>query len=47
MVIVMTDKETGNSRGFGFVTYSGKASADVAIKELHKFELMEGKNYSK
>ena len=37
--IVMTDKETGNSRGFGFVTYSGKASADVAIKELHKFEL--------
>ena len=35
--IVMTDKETGNSRGFGFVTYSGKASADVAIKELHKF----------
>lgn len=37
--IVMTDKETGNSRGFGFVTYSGKASAKAAIKELHKFEL--------
>ena len=37
--IVMTDKETGNSRGFGFVTYSGKASAKTAIAELHKFEL--------
>ncbi len=37
--IVMTDKETGNSRGFGFVTYSGKASAKTAISELHKFEL--------
>lgn len=37
--IVMKDKETGNSRGFGFVTYSGKASAVTAIKELHKFEL--------
>jgi len=35
----MTDKETGNSRGFGFVTYSGKASAKTAISELHKFEL--------
>ena len=29
----------GLARRFGFVTYSGKASADVAIKELHKFEL--------
>tara|TARA_Y100001980_G_C14550762_1_gene333529 strand:- start:511 stop:1863 length:1353 start_codon:yes stop_codon:yes gene_type:complete len=37
--IVMTDKETGNSRGFGFVTYSGKASAITAVNELHKFEL--------
>ncbi|MBJ23576.1 MAG: hypothetical protein CMB64_02785 [Euryarchaeota archaeon] len=37
--IVMKDKETGNSRGFGFVSYSGKASAKTAIDELHKFEL--------
>ena len=36
--IVMTDKETGNSRGFGFVTFTGKASAKSAIEELHKFE---------
>ncbi len=37
--IVMTDKETGNSRGFGFVTFTGKASAKSAIGELHKFKL--------
>ena len=31
--IVMTD-DSGASRGFGFVTYTDKAHADAAIKEL-------------
>ena len=31
--IVMTD-DSGASRGFGFVTYTEKAHADAAIKEL-------------
>ncbi len=36
---VITDRETGRSRGFGFVTYADPALADQAIKELDGQEL--------
>jgi len=32
--IVIADKYTGRSRGFGFVTYKKDADADKAIKEM-------------
>jgi cold-inducible RNA-binding protein len=31
---VITDRETGRSRGFGFVTFTDGASADKAVKEM-------------
>jgi cold-inducible RNA-binding protein len=31
---IINDRETGRSRGFGFVTYADPAAADLAIKEL-------------
>ncbi|MEZ4266205.1 MAG: RNA-binding protein [Myxococcota bacterium] len=31
---VITDRETGRSRGFGFVTFTDGASADKAIQEM-------------
>ena len=31
---VITDRETGRSRGFGFVTYEDDASSDTAMQEL-------------
>ncbi|KAL4074311.1 hypothetical protein J3A83DRAFT_4128174, partial [Scleroderma citrinum] len=37
--IVMKDRETGRSRGFGFVTFSSGAGADAAINGLHEQEL--------
>lgn len=36
---IITDRETGRSRGFGFVTYADPASADLAIKEMDNKEL--------
>src|SRR6186997_2649456 len=32
--VVITDRETGRSRGFGFVTYLNDADADKAIQDL-------------
>jgi hypothetical protein len=31
---VITDRETGRSRGFGFVTFNDGAAADQAVKEM-------------
>jgi RNA recognition motif-containing protein len=32
---VITDRETGRSRGFGFVTYEDEGSAGRAVEELN------------
>ena len=37
--IVLTDRETGRSRGFGFVTFSGAEDGDKAIAEMDGKEL--------
>ncbi|KAL9936691.1 hypothetical protein V8E36_004759 [Tilletia maclaganii] len=37
--IVMKDRETGRSRGFGFVTYRTAEEANAAIQNLHESEL--------
>lgn len=35
----MKDRETGRSRGFGFVTYGSQQEADAAIAGLNEQEL--------
>jgi len=37
--VVISDRATGRSRGFGFVTFEKHADADEAIKQLHGREL--------
>ncbi|KAG2033503.1 hypothetical protein BDR03DRAFT_902485 [Suillus americanus] len=37
--IVMKDRETGRSRGFGFVTFSGNEDAEAAIQGMNEQEL--------
>lgn len=37
--IVMRDRDTGRSRGFGFVTYSTSQEADAAIAQFNEQEL--------
>jgi hypothetical protein len=37
--VVINDRNTGRSRGFGFVTFEKHADADEAIKQLHGKEL--------
>ncbi|KIO30897.1 hypothetical protein M407DRAFT_241996 [Tulasnella calospora MUT 4182] len=37
--IVMKDRETGRSRGFGFVTFSTEDEANAAIAGLHEQDL--------
>lgn len=41
--IVITDRETGRSRGFGFVTFADAASAKEAIAEMDGSSL-DGRN---
>jgi RNA recognition motif-containing protein len=36
---VITDRESGRSRGFGFVTFAGAEGADAAIAEMNGAEL--------
>ncbi|MEM6960299.1 MAG: RNA-binding protein [Myxococcota bacterium] len=33
---VLTDRDTGRSRGFGFVTFSDESDADKAIEQMNK-----------
>ena len=40
--VVITDKYSGRSKGFGFVTMKDDAAADKAIKDLHETD-MEGR----
>lgn len=41
--IVMTDRETGRSRGFGFVTFSSDSEAQAAIEAMSGKDL-DGRN---
>jgi cold-inducible RNA-binding protein len=36
---VITDRETGRSRGFGFVTFADDAAGDQAVEEMNESEL--------
>ncbi|MBR85021.1 MAG: RNA-binding protein, partial [Euryarchaeota archaeon] len=38
-VHIATDKETGRSKGFAFITFSSKKEGLVAIKELNGSEI--------
>ncbi|KAK5577860.1 hypothetical protein RB653_002808 [Dictyostelium firmibasis] len=39
MVQLIRDRDTGRSRGFGFVTYKDPSSANKAIDGLHEQDL--------
>jgi len=37
--VIITDKYTNRSKGFGFVTFKEKAQADAAISAMHDKEI--------
>ena len=41
--VVIMDRDSGRSKGFGFVTFSDQAVADKAINEMAEYEY-EGRN---
>lgn len=43
-VRIMVEKDTGRSRGFGFVSYDNPESAAMAIKELNGFAVRTSTN---
>ena len=38
--VILQDRETGRSRGFGFVTFASNDEAKAAIEKFHDFEFM-------
>ncbi|MFO8071408.1 MAG: RNA-binding protein [Polyangia bacterium] len=38
-VKIITDRDTGRSRGFGFVTFDDEAAASAAMDEMNETEL--------
>lgn len=42
-LVVLKDKFTGRSKGFGFVTFSDDAAADAAVTELDQTEFKNRK----
>lgn len=44
--VVITDRETGRSRGFGFVTFSDNANAEEAVAKMNDQDLDGRELYS-
>ena len=41
--IVITDRMTGKSKGFGFVTFADEKAAAAAVEKMHRSEI-DGRN---
>ena len=46
-VRIMVEKDTGRSRGFGFVSYDSSDAAALAIKELNGFPVSVVADFNK